>query len=130
MCGAIPYGPRHSQAQTWKGSCAVLRGLGFDKGDFHFFSIWCFVNLLLRLILTRCIGAFFTMLNQIPRRARVTRFSYHIHALSYTLVEKVFGEQGQARALPFIHICKHGSTRTERPCVSCITVGYGAVLKG
>ena len=46
--------------------------------------------------------------------AALTRFNYHIHALSYTLVENVFGEQGQARALPFIYICKHRSTRTER----------------
>ena len=37
MCGAIPYGPRHSQAQIWKASCTVLRGLAFDKVDFHFF---------------------------------------------------------------------------------------------
>ena len=37
MYEAIPYGPRHSQAQIWNGSCTVLRGLGFDKVDFHFF---------------------------------------------------------------------------------------------
>ena len=132
MCGAIPYGPGHSQAQIWNGSCTVLRGLGFDKVDFIFFCQLVFCVIVAQINSDSPHRGIFHNASLTKSLAPLTRFSYpsHIHALSYTLVEKVFGEQGQARALPFIYICKHRSTRTERSCVSCITAGYGAVLKG
>ena len=133
MYEAIPYGPRHSQAQIWKGSCTVLRGLGFDKVDFNFFFILCFVHLLLRLILTRRIYSFFSksfvfcaLVAQInsdslhrgifsqcltKSLAALTRFSYHIHALSYTLVEKFLGSKarpGPFRSFTFANLAARG----------------------